>query len=109
MKSPVVKRSIVIAGHKTSVSLEDAFWKGLKEIATRQRITLSDLVASIDTQRRQGNLSSAIRLFVLQHFQMQTDPNGNGRDDIGLDGNDRAGGAPSRGPVALTAGSMSPE
>jgi predicted DNA-binding ribbon-helix-helix protein len=69
MKSPVVKRSIVIAGHKTSVSLEDAFWKGLKEIATGREMTLSDLVASIDTDRRHGNLSSAIRLFVLDHYR----------------------------------------
>ena len=71
MKSPVVKRSIVIAGHKTSVSLEDAFWKALKEIAGGREITLSDLVASIDTDRRQGNLSSAIRLFVLDHYRAQ--------------------------------------
>jgi predicted DNA-binding ribbon-helix-helix protein len=71
MKSPVVKRSIVIAGHKTSVSLEDAFWKALKEIAGGRAITLSDLVASIDTDRRHGNLSSAIRLFVLEHYRMQ--------------------------------------
>jgi predicted DNA-binding ribbon-helix-helix protein len=71
MKSPVVKRSIVIAGHKTSVSLEDAFWRGLKEIASARNMTLSDLVASIDGGRRQGNLSSAIRLFVLDHYRMQ--------------------------------------
>ncbi len=71
MKSPVVKRSIVIAGHKTSVSLEDAFWKGLKEIAGNREMTLSDLVASIDTDRRHGNLSSAIRLFVLDHYRAQ--------------------------------------
>ena len=71
MKSPVVKRSIVIAGHKTSVSLEDAFWKGLKEIANGKELTLSDLVASIDTDRRHGNLSSAIRLFVLDHYRAQ--------------------------------------
>jgi predicted DNA-binding ribbon-helix-helix protein len=71
MKSPVVKRSIVIAGHKTSVSLEDAFWKGLKEIAGDRHMTLSDLVATIDTDRRQGNLSSAIRLFVLDHYRSQ--------------------------------------
>jgi len=71
MKSPVVKRSIVIAGHKTSVSLEDAFWKGLKEIAGNREATLSDLVASIDTDRRHGNLSSAIRLFVLDHYRTQ--------------------------------------
>jgi predicted DNA-binding ribbon-helix-helix protein len=74
MKSPVVKRSIVIAGHKTSVSLEDAFWKGLKEIAGDRDITLSDLVATIDTDRRQGNLSSAIRLFVLDHYRSQMAP-----------------------------------
>jgi len=71
MKSPVVKRSIVIAGHKTSVSLEDAFWKGLKEIANGRDLTLSDLVASIDTDRHHGNLSSAIRLFVLDHYRAQ--------------------------------------
>jgi predicted DNA-binding ribbon-helix-helix protein len=71
MKSPVVKRSIVIAGHKTSVSLEDAFWKGLKEIAAARNMTLSDLVATIDGSRRQGNLSSAIRLFVLDFYQTQ--------------------------------------
>jgi predicted DNA-binding ribbon-helix-helix protein len=69
MKSPVIKRSIVIAGHKTSVSLEDAFWKGLKDIAGSRDITLSDLVATIDTGRRHGNLSSAIRLFVLDHYR----------------------------------------
>jgi predicted DNA-binding ribbon-helix-helix protein len=72
MKSPVVKRSIVIAGHKTSVSLEDAFWRGLKEIAGTRDLTLSDLVASIDTDRRHGNLSSAIRLFVLDHYRTQS-------------------------------------
>jgi predicted DNA-binding ribbon-helix-helix protein len=82
MKSPVIKRSIVIAGHKTSVSLEDAFWKGLKDIASAQRTTLSDLVAAIDTSRRHGNLSSAIRLFVLDHFQARTD----GGADVGHDG-----------------------
>jgi predicted DNA-binding ribbon-helix-helix protein len=81
MKSPVVKRSIVIAGHKTSVSLEDAFWRGLKEIAISRDMTLSDLVASIDTDRRHGNLSSAIRLFVLDHYRAQT-----GEDHLGHDG-----------------------
>ena len=72
MKSPVVKRSIVVAGHKTSVSLEDAFWQGLKDIAIARQVTLSDLVASIDAERRHGNLSSAIRLFVLDHYRGQT-------------------------------------
>jgi predicted DNA-binding ribbon-helix-helix protein len=69
MKSTVVKRSIVVAGHKTSVSLEDSFWESLKDIAKARRVTLSDLVGGIDTQREQGNLSSAIRLFVLGHYQ----------------------------------------
>ena len=69
MQSPVVKRSIVIAGHKTSVSLEDAFWKGLKEIASGRDLTLSEMVSTIDTARAHGNLSSAIRLFVLDHYR----------------------------------------
>jgi predicted DNA-binding ribbon-helix-helix protein len=73
MKSPVVKRSIVIAGHKTSVSLEDAFWTGLKEIAAKRDITLSDMVATIDQERQLGNLSSAIRLFVLDHYRGNQD------------------------------------
>jgi predicted DNA-binding ribbon-helix-helix protein len=71
MKSPVAKRSIVVAGHKTSVSLEDAFWTSLKEIAGRRDLTLSDLVAAIDSQRDHGNLSSAIRLFVLEFYRHQ--------------------------------------
>ena len=74
MKSPVVKRSIVLAGHKTSVSLEDPFWEGLKEIAKDQRKKLSDLVGSIDTNRKHGNLSSALRLFVLSHYQAASHP-----------------------------------
>jgi predicted DNA-binding ribbon-helix-helix protein len=78
MKSPVVKRSIVIAGHKTSVSLEDAFWKGLKEIASGRDATLSELVASIDADRQHGNLSSALRLFVLDFYRAQLS------DEIGL-------------------------
>ncbi len=74
MKSPVIKRSIVIAGHKTSVSLEDAFWKGLKDIAIARHVTLSDMVALIDSERRHGNLSSAIRLFVLDHYRSGGQP-----------------------------------
>ena len=73
MKSAIVKRSVVIAGHKTSVSLEDPFWKALKEIAVRQRVRLCDLVASVDVQRQHANLSSAIRLFVLDHFKRRAD------------------------------------
>ena len=80
MKSPVVKRSIVVAGHKTSVSLEEAFWNGMKEISGLRNITLSELVGEIDGHRKQGNLSSAIRLFVLDHYRSMTlgptEPNG---------------------------------
>lgn len=67
MKSLVIKRSIVIGGHKTSVSLEDAFWSELKDIAEQRDQTLSTMVGDIDTRRVQGNLSSAIRLFVLDN------------------------------------------
>jgi predicted DNA-binding ribbon-helix-helix protein len=69
MQSAVHKRSIVVAGHKTSVSLEDAFWNGLKEIGGERHMTLSDLVAAIDAQRQHSNLSSAIRLFVLDFYR----------------------------------------
>ena len=66
-----MKRSIVIAGHKTSVSLEDAFWNSLREIAAGKQITLSELVELIGKEHRHGNLSSRLRLFVLKHFQAQ--------------------------------------
>ena len=69
MKSAIIKRSVVIAGHKTSISLEDAFWRGLKEIARDQQATLSNIVAEIDKARQHGNLSSAIRLFVLDRVR----------------------------------------
>ena len=69
VKSAVVKRSIILAGHKTSVSLEDAFWEGLKDIAKTKRKTLSELVGGIDIDREHANLSSAIPLFVLNHYQ----------------------------------------
>ena len=72
MKSPVVKRSIVVSGHKTSVSLEDAFWTCMKEISTSRDMTISELITEIDKERHEGNLSSAIRLFVLGHFRKLT-------------------------------------
>ena len=71
MKSMVVKRSIVVAGHKTSVSLEDAFWSGLKEIAAKRVTTLSDLVSEVDNQRQHTNLSSALQLLVLDFYRSQ--------------------------------------
>ena len=66
MKSSLVlKRSVMLGGHKTSVSLEDAFWSGLQEIAAAKGIAVSAIVREIDENRRHSNLSSAIRLFVL--------------------------------------------
>jgi predicted DNA-binding ribbon-helix-helix protein len=69
MQTVIVKRSIVIAGHKTSVSLEDAFWNSLKDIGRTSDQTLSEIVGGIDARRLNGNLSSAIRLFVLGHYR----------------------------------------
>ena len=69
MKSCIVKRSIVISHHETSNSLEDAFWTGLKEIARCRRLALSEMVGVIESGRAQGNLSSAVRLFVLDHYR----------------------------------------
>ena len=71
MKSLITKRSIVIAGHRTSVSVEDAFWEGLKEIAKQRHEVLAHLVASIDADRQHANLSSAIRLYVLGFYRDQ--------------------------------------
>jgi predicted DNA-binding ribbon-helix-helix protein len=61
----------VVAGHKTSVSLEGEFWDSLKEIAVERGMTLGELVAAIDADREHGNLSSAIRLFVLGVYRDQ--------------------------------------
>jgi predicted DNA-binding ribbon-helix-helix protein len=80
MKSLVIKRSVVVAGHKTSVSLEDAFWRGLKEIAHVRDLTLSELVGAIDSEREYGNLSSALRLFVLDFYRTQLSDLKEGRD-----------------------------
>jgi predicted DNA-binding ribbon-helix-helix protein len=72
MKSSIVKRSIVIDRHKTSVSLEDPFWNDLKEIAHYQRVTVPKLLENIN-KKRQGNLSSAIRLFVFDQVRRHGD------------------------------------
>lgn len=66
MTDGVIKRSLTIAGHRTSVSLEAAFWEALKDIARRRDSSVNALVAEID-ERRTGNLSSAVRVFVLEH------------------------------------------
>lgn len=84
MKSTIAKRSVVIDGHRTSVSLEDAFWSTLKDIARERSETLPQLVATIDRQRQHGNLSSAIRLFVLSRYQPPA--------TIGVNGNEAQAG-----------------
>jgi predicted DNA-binding ribbon-helix-helix protein len=76
VKSPVIKRSVArrsvaIAGNNTSVTLEDAFWTALKELVASREMTLSNLVAAINNERRHSNLSSAIRLFVLGFYRDQ--------------------------------------
>ncbi len=65
----VVKRSVIVGGHKTSVSLEDDFWASLKQMAGKRGISLSMQIEEIDRQRRTSNLSSAIRLHVLDHYR----------------------------------------
>ena len=72
MKSANVKRSVIVGGHKTSITLEDAFWGALKEIAQAKGSTVTQTVTQIDETRQQGNLSSAIRLFVLGHVRNET-------------------------------------
>ena len=69
MKSPVIKRSVKIDGHKTSICLEDAFWSSLKAIAQAQGATVAQTVTTIDKTREQSNLSSAVRLFVLDRVR----------------------------------------
>jgi predicted DNA-binding ribbon-helix-helix protein len=99
MVSPVVKRSTVINGHKTSVSLEDAFWGGLKGIAAEQHRTLSDVVTTVDRERHHGNLSSALRLFVLDYAKRraaEVQASGaagghHGQERIGRSGTDGSG------------------
>lgn len=63
------KRSLTIAGHRTSVSLEEPFWDALKEIAAAEGLTVAALIATIDTGREAVNLSSALRLHVLAHYR----------------------------------------
>jgi len=91
MKSRIVKRSVVIGGQKTSVSLEDAFWSALKQLARERKVPWCEVITGINTQRGAGNLSSAIRLFVLNHFRelaMQARA-GRAADTLGADAETR--------------------
>ncbi|MEE1610013.1 ribbon-helix-helix domain-containing protein [Microvirga sp. CF3016] len=69
MSIGIVKRSVSIAGHRTSISLEEPFWEGLREIAERDRMSVQALIGRIDAERGEQNLSSAIRVFVLTDLQ----------------------------------------
>jgi len=70
MKSPIAKRSIIVRGHKTSISLEPEFWSAIKDIAAEQRLAVSRLVSMVDEERGEvGNLSSALRCFVLARYR----------------------------------------
>jgi predicted DNA-binding ribbon-helix-helix protein len=71
MKSLIIKRSVVLAGRRTSISVEDDFWTSLREIAEQRNETLSQLVSNINGQRTHPNLSSATRLFVLSVYRDQ--------------------------------------
>ena len=73
-KSPITKRSVNINGHKTSVSLEAPFWLELKSIAAERKVPLGHLISMIDANRQRGNLSSALRLFVLAKYRPAVDP-----------------------------------
>jgi predicted DNA-binding ribbon-helix-helix protein len=73
--SRLIPRSVLIAGSKTSLRLEEAFWVGLQEIADKRGMTLSGLIGTIDAQRQYGNRSSAVRLFVLEFYRSQPDAN----------------------------------
>ena len=68
MNSTVKKRSIVVGSHKTSISLEDLFWTCLKQIARERAMTVSAIIGVLDASHERGNLSSRIRVFVLEHY-----------------------------------------
>ncbi|HZW46268.1 MAG TPA: ribbon-helix-helix domain-containing protein [Microvirga sp.] len=65
----IVKRSVSIAGHRTSISLEEPFWQILREIAEREKLSIQALIGRIDAERGEQNLSSAIRVFVLMDLR----------------------------------------
>jgi len=72
-KSTIVRRYVTFSGRNSSVSLEDAFWNALKEIAATREVSVSDLIATINKERQHTNLSSVLRLFVLDHYRAQVD------------------------------------
>ncbi len=85
MDDTVRKRSVTIAGHRTSFSLEDAFWQELLGLAERRAMTLAELVVEIDSTR-DGNLSSALRLYILRDLQARLAEASDRGSDLALDG-----------------------
>lgn len=65
------KRSLTLKGHRTSISLEDAFWSALNDIANKQTKSISELVELIDENRGEAGLSSTIRIYILQYYRNQ--------------------------------------
>ena len=82
VKSAVAKRSVVIGGHKTSVSLEEPFWNEVRSIAEASRVSVSNLLQKIDGERQNANLSSAIRVYVLQHVREQVNNSANRSEPV---------------------------
>lgn len=66
----ILKRSVLLAGHRTSVTLEEPFWRALQEAAVRRGVSMNALIAQVDAQR-EGNLASALRIFVLREAQKE--------------------------------------
>jgi predicted DNA-binding ribbon-helix-helix protein len=81
IKSLVVKQSVIINGRHSSVSVEGAFWNALKEIAVAQNITAAALVSKIDSDREAANLSSAIRVYVVEHYRLVAKASASDKDD----------------------------
>jgi predicted DNA-binding ribbon-helix-helix protein len=81
--SGVIKRSIEIAGHRTSITLEDEFWTALRDIADARGKTLRGLIADIDARRGKNNLSSAVRLYVLNYYREASGTTGRRRKSSG--------------------------
>ena len=73
MSQAIKKRSVEIAGHRTSLTLEAAFWRALKRLAARDRVSINKLIERIDRDRH-GNLSSAVRVYVLERLEAQAGP-----------------------------------
>jgi predicted DNA-binding ribbon-helix-helix protein len=73
MKSPIIKRSVAVNGHKTSISLEEPFWNEIKTIASQRHTTIAELITDVDRGKQaEANLSSSLRVFILRHYQRVT-------------------------------------